>query len=689
MASIRGLVLSLRAETAQFHKGLTKARKSTKSFGRELGEATRKASASFAVLATGATTALAAISLKSIEAATEAQRFADALGTSTKDLTGWQYAAESVGVSGEKMADIFKDVSDKIGDFATTGGGGAADLFNKLNLDVNEFVGLAPDKQLLKIGKALDQVGTRSEKTFFLEAIASDATQLLPLLENNAEGLKRLKQEAEVLGTAINDVDAAKMRNASDAMRRAGGVLKGIGNRIAARVAPIIEGIANAFTDAALSSDGFSKAIDNGFRFAVKAVGFFADMVRGLKVVFIGLKAGLISLTAAGVGMFASWLESGRQLLNLVLTPVRQTFGWIAEGVAAVAGAASSLGIISSDAAAKAAEMAERFKSATADALHFDKADSVNQMAEILGQMGADARAELQAAAMEPLPSEVIETTVANWQAVGQAAGEASAAARQQAEQQAAQTAATTQGFNAQLLKQAQYEQELAQNNEFFDSLWLPNLEAQQQVEADLKRIHLGNVTDAEKQFLQMQVKNVQDAERRKQATIADGWGKLVALQGSGSKKMFKIGKAAGIADALISTYKGVAKAMELPWPLNLAVAASNLAFGMMQVQKIRATKFGGGGGGGGGSASPSSSSVSASIPKDISAVPAANDAVADGATAPETRVQVVINGNVSGNDARRLVDEMVDIINQDDVVLISPTSRNGQELAAAGAAGA
>ena len=70
-------------------------------------------------------------------------------------------------------------------------------------------------------------------------------------------------------------------------------------------------------------------------------------------------------------------------------------------------------------------------------------------------------------------------------------------------------------------------------------------------------------------------------------------------LQGASknSKKMFAMQKAAGIANALISTYQGAAKSMSAyPFPINIAMAAASVAAGMAQVSAIRSQSFDGGG---------------------------------------------------------------------------------------------
>ncbi len=70
-------------------------------------------------------------------------------------------------------------------------------------------------------------------------------------------------------------------------------------------------------------------------------------------------------------------------------------------------------------------------------------------------------------------------------------------------------------------------------------------------------------------------------------------------LQGAAtnSKKMFALQKAAGIANALISTYQGAAKSMSAyPFPINIGMAAASVAAGMAQVSAIRSQSFDGGG---------------------------------------------------------------------------------------------
>jgi hypothetical protein len=140
--------------------------------------------------------------------------------------------------------------------------------------------------------------------------------------------------------------------------------------------------------------------------------------------------------------------------------------------------------------------------------------------------------------------------------------------------------------------------------------------------------------------------KKAADETARQRKNLADTskyLGMMSSLMGSHSRRAFEVGKAAAIAEAIVSTYAGAAKALkDYPMPWSFAAAAAVVANGMMQVQRIRSTTFGGGGGGGGGGSAPS-------IPSDLggTATPSTAQGVASqagtgAAAAPQMAVLTV-----------------------------------------------
>lgn len=85
---------------------------------------------------------------------------------------------------------------------------------------------------------------------------------------------------------------------------------------------------------------------------------------------------------------------------------------------------------------------------------------------------------------------------------------------------------------------------------------------------------------------------------------ILGGAAQIFAALGERNKKMLRVSKIFGAAQALVSTMIGAAEALKLPFPANIAAAAAVVAKGIGFVNAIKSTNEGGasGGGGGGGS---------------------------------------------------------------------------------------
>jgi len=86
------------------------------------------------------------------------------------------------------------------------------------------------------------------------------------------------------------------------------------------------------------------------------------------------------------------------------------------------------------------------------------------------------------------------------------------------------------------------------------------------------------------------------DTKKRKEMELAatqTALGDIAGMMSGSSKKLFKVGKAAAIANALINTYQAVTKTMaSTPYPFNIPLAIAQGAAGMVNVQKIKSQKM-------------------------------------------------------------------------------------------------
>lgn len=148
------------------------------------------------------------------------------------------------------------------------------------------------------------------------------------------------------------------------------------------------------------------------------------------------------------------------------------------------------------------------------------------------------------------------------------------------------------------------------------------------------------------------------------------------------SKGWFKINKAAGIANAVISTYEGVAAALKLGPPLSFVMAPIQLAAGLAQVAAIKSTTYEGGGGG----TTPSLAGTTPSYNGQPVTQPSEDllnppDTGSNDGT--ENRTNVVVTGNVGFTPA--IIDEIADGLREAtgerDVVIFDENSRQAQDI--------
>jgi hypothetical protein len=117
------------------------------------------------------------------------------------------------------LADILKDVNDKFGDYIQTGAGPLADFFEniapKIGVTAEQFKGLSSEQVLGLYVSSLEKANvSQAEMTFYMEAIANDATLLTRAFANNGSELDRLTQKARDMGLVVRSDVIANMKEA-------------------------------------------------------------------------------------------------------------------------------------------------------------------------------------------------------------------------------------------------------------------------------------------------------------------------------------------------------------------------------------------------------------------------------------------------------------------------------------------
>jgi len=315
-----------------FQRQLTRTTQNNQSFMQSLGKTSLKMGAAGAALASVATLAGTFATVLKTDTIHELNSLARSVDVSVDSLSSWSYAAQSVGLSSDKMGDIFKDTSDKIGDFVATGGGEAKDLFDNLNLSIDELKQLHPDQQLLAIADGLEQVGTHGEKVFYLESLADEASRLLPLLEQGATGLLKMQREADLLGVTLSDVDAAKVEHASDSFRVLGGAAEGFANQLTVQLSAAFAGVGENVLELLEQFGGMSGVVETVVNNTVAGLGVVINTIHAIEIILKTIGNAWLQLAVVAGDALAQQAQGVVWLIEQPLDKLTDAIGFIMDG---------------------------------------------------------------------------------------------------------------------------------------------------------------------------------------------------------------------------------------------------------------------------------------------------------------------------------------------------------------------
>ena len=217
---------------------------------------------------------------------------------STTELQRLDPALDSIGMSTEKYADIIKDVNDKMNDFLQTGGGPMKDFFEQIaplvDVTADSFKGLSGKEGLQLYVDSLEKAGLSQEQmTFYMEAIASDSTMLLPLLRDQSAEMLRLGLATDQV---IKSSVLADLKNLGVQFQTLTVIIR---NTITNALGPLIGFIADAV-------EGWRMLITD-FPAILTGIGAIATAIAALTVVMLAnpvlamVSAFLALIAAAGV----------------------------------------------------------------------------------------------------------------------------------------------------------------------------------------------------------------------------------------------------------------------------------------------------------------------------------------------------------------------------------------------------
>ncbi len=319
----------------------------------------RRVGVAMGAAAAATTAALGVIVRTTAQSAAQIQQFAQVANATPEVFQRWSAASATVGIEQEKLADILKDVNDRVGDFLQTGGGPMADFFEniapRVGVTAEQFARLAGPEALQLYVTSLERAGlSQQEMTFYLEAMASDATRLIPLLQNGGAEMTRLGERAAGFGTVLDREALSALRRTEIALIGVGQVFQGMRVQIGATLAPAVTGMAEAFLRLAETGGpinrAFTAVLENLARLGTYAA-TFAGFLAGRWVA--GMAAAALSvrgLATALVFLRGALIRTGIGALIVGAGELFYQFTRLVSGVGGAGNALSLLGQVAAEA---------------------------------------------------------------------------------------------------------------------------------------------------------------------------------------------------------------------------------------------------------------------------------------------------------------------------------------------------
>lgn len=345
------LRVGLSVDQAEFRRGMAQARTGWRRFSGEmnrrlgalgdlpgvgrvqdaLGSLGKNVGAALAAGAAAATVALTGISVAAINAAGEIQNMSRLANATPEEFQGWAAGARSVGIEQDKLADILKDVNDRVGDFISTGGGPMKDFFEvvapKVGVTAEQFRKLSGPQALQLYVDTLQKANlNQQDMTFYMEAMASDSTLLLPLLRDNGKAMGELARRAEDLGAVMDNRTVKSLAAMKATLADVGTVMRGVRNQLGAAFAPVIEAVAATFVSLMTKGSGVRLVFDG----LVTTIGVVARLFSSVVTIVSGAVSGLWTLAAAGVRVVDEFTGIGTALKAMI---ANSPIGWIYRAV--------------------------------------------------------------------------------------------------------------------------------------------------------------------------------------------------------------------------------------------------------------------------------------------------------------------------------------------------------------------
>lgn len=231
-------------------------------------------------------------------------------GVELESLSQIDFVASQSGSSLETFENGLRRMQATVGDLTAR-----TDIFDQFGIDIAALRDLDPEAQFLSIADSIASIEDPTKRAAAAQRLfGRSGTQLLPMLQLGADGIRQMKDQAADLDLTFSAEDAASAEALTDAYDVFGRTLKRISNAVGAALAPALESALRLFGDGAAV---VSRWIDQNREVVVQGAALAAGlMLTGGALLSVATAAGVTAAVLPTVGTGLKLLFSPLGLIN-------------------------------------------------------------------------------------------------------------------------------------------------------------------------------------------------------------------------------------------------------------------------------------------------------------------------------------------------------------------------------------
>jgi lambda family phage tail tape measure protein len=260
-------------------------------------------------------------SIKSvIDAMDQANDVSQQLGLSVEEIQEWNHAAEMSGASAEDFSAGVRGLTKSMAELGA-GTTESSKALKKMGVDTKDTT----DQALTKIAEAFSKLQDGPQKTALaMDIFGKSGAKLIPMLNEGAAGIEKLKQEARDLGIVFDQEAAARAAEFNDSLDLTKKAAKGIATSLAIELMPALQSIGSAMVDTVKNGNNvkdMGRGLSEIMVYLSQAVSFVIGSLTALGKLLGGLAAAGVALatkdfkTAADI-MSDSWTDAKSAMVD-------------------------------------------------------------------------------------------------------------------------------------------------------------------------------------------------------------------------------------------------------------------------------------------------------------------------------------------------------------------------------------